>query len=618
MRSDGARASFDGGRQFAAPPVRNASAPPMWWLELDGVPPRAGRPARIALRRDVRVPTTIGRLAASGVMMMDPTLPQQYISRSHATITVRPRPLRPLLVNLSLNGTKVDTRALVRDESTDLYPGEAVVFGHRASATEYRYIVRHRDLAGLLRAVGRSIGRLLALQRRAAERVYAPSGAGYHEAASSFAGAASQQSTQQEASPPAASSSALDAFFDDDDDEPAAAAKRPLDAAPSPPRKRERADGGGGGVAGVAGAVRRRAVGGGGGGVRRPPRRRRRRRRRRQRRGVDRRRRRRRGGGVAGARGGRWRVAGGAEGRAPVRRVRELLCRPHAAPCGHFYCGGCIFEWAKRPAASCPLCREPFGAEPPKLQPQIAQISARLAASAFVDPERAEWLARAEAWDARAAAERAAWTARAEAKAKADDDGAAATLHALEVGYTAEYARSGRSTCRRCLRRIGDGELRYGVRTRVPIFAHTITAWHHARCLRLRECPGLDDVADVEGFAALRPADQRPGAERPGQRPRAASGWGGDRGARAKADAVRPGLVGEIFRPRAGRREGVRGAPRGVDRSDLYYGTRCRAYLAAAPPPRRAREGGARTLPCETERCARRAGGWRPRRCRTA
>ena len=90
-----------------------------------------------------------------------------------------------------------------------------------------------------------------------------------------------------------------------------------------------------------------------------------------------------------------------------------------------------------------PLCRGPL-AEPPNLQPQIAQISARLAASAFVDPERAEWLARAEAWDARAAAERAAWTARAEAKAKADDDGAAATLHALEVGYTAEHARSGR------------------------------------------------------------------------------------------------------------------------------------------------------------------------------
>jgi len=482
----------------------------MWWLELDGVPPRAGRPARIVLQRDA--PVTIGRLAASGVMMMDPTLPQQYISRSHATITVRPRPLRPLLVNLSLNGTKVDTRALVRDESTDLYPGEAVVFGHRASATEYRYIVRHRDLAGLLRAVGRSIGRLLALQRRAAERVYAPSGAGYHEAASSFAGAASQQSTQQEASQPeapAASSSALDAFFDDDD-EPAAAAKRPLDAAPSPPRKRERADAAaaespvspvlsvGEPSAAAAAACEDRLDGD----------------------DAD---------DDDGASDGEL-IGDGDDEEAAESQVpevdagalqevlrdelqcvvcRELLCRPHAAPCGHFYCGGCIFEWAKRPAASCPLCREPFGPEPPKLQPQIAQISARLAASAFVDPERAEWLARAEAWDARAAAERAAWTARAEAKAKADDDGAAATLHALEVGYTAEYARSGRSTCRRCLRRIGDGELRYGVRTRVPIFAHTITAWHHARCLRLRECPGLDDVADVEGFAALRPADQR-------------------------------------------------------------------------------------------------------------
>ena len=175
-------------------------------------------------------------------MMMDPTLPQQYISRSHATITATPRRrCGRSSVNLSLNGTKVDTRALVRDESTDLYPGEAVVFG----------AARRRPSTGTSCATAtwpaccaRSGARSAACsrsQRRAAERVYAPSGAGYHEAASSFAGAASQQSTQQEASQPAASSSALDAFFDDDD-EPAAAAKRPLDAAPSPPRKRERVE----------------------------------------------------------------------------------------------------------------------------------------------------------------------------------------------------------------------------------------------------------------------------------------------------------------------------------------------------------------------------------------
>ena len=27
---------------------------------------------------------------------------------------------------------------------------------------------------------------------------------------------------------------------------------------------------------------------------------------------------------------------------------RELLCRPHALPCSHTFCGGCIFQWAKR------------------------------------------------------------------------------------------------------------------------------------------------------------------------------------------------------------------------------------------------------------------------------
>ena len=476
----------------------------MWWLELDGVPPRAGRPARIALRRDVPV-TTIGRLASQSVMMMDPTLPQQYISRSHATIMVRPRPLRPLLVNLSLNGTKVDTRALVRDESTDLYPGEAVVFGHRASATEYRYIVRHRDLAGLLRAVGRSIGRLLALQRRAAERVYAPSGAGYHEAASSFAGAASQQSTQQEASQPSGGVVVGARRLLRRRRRAGGRRQRPLDAAPSPPRKRERPGAAESPVspvlsvgepsAAAAAACEDRLDGDDAATTTA------------ERRGVDRRRRRG-GGGVAGARGGRRRVAGGAEGRAPVRRVQGAALpaargavRPLLLRRLHLRVG----EAAGRLVPALPRA---FGAEPPKCSRKSLK-SPRASRRAPSSTPSAPSGSRAPRRGTRAAAERAAWTARAEAKAKADDDGAAATLHALEVGYTAEYARSGRSTCRRCLRRIGDGELRYGVRTRVPIFAHTITAWHHARCLRLRECPGLDDVADVEGFAALRPADQR-------------------------------------------------------------------------------------------------------------
>ena len=55
---------------------------------------------------------------------------------------------------------------------------------------ELKAMVRKQQLIRRWRGVARAIGQLLALQRRAAERVYAPSGAGYQEAAASFAAAA--------------------------------------------------------------------------------------------------------------------------------------------------------------------------------------------------------------------------------------------------------------------------------------------------------------------------------------------------------------------------------------------------------------------------------------------
>ena len=45
---------------------------------------------------------------------------------------------------------------------------------------------------------------------------------------------------------------------------------------------------------------------------------------------------------------------------------RELLCRPHALPCSHTFCGVCIFQWARR-EFSCPICREPLAPSPPLL-----------------------------------------------------------------------------------------------------------------------------------------------------------------------------------------------------------------------------------------------------------
>ena len=52
---------------------------------------------------------------------------------------------------------------------------------------------RRAQLLRLWRGVARSIGPLLALQRRATERVFSPGGAGYHEAAARFAEAVASE-----------------------------------------------------------------------------------------------------------------------------------------------------------------------------------------------------------------------------------------------------------------------------------------------------------------------------------------------------------------------------------------------------------------------------------------
>ena len=86
---------------------------------------------------------------------------------------------------------------------------------------------------------------------------------------------------------------------------------------------------------------------------------------------------------------------------------------------------------------------------------QLDALTSKLASSVLFDREREDWLERAAAWDAQAAAERQAW-ASPPAAPSAPPPPPAPT-------YLAEYSRGARSTCRRCLRLIGVGELRHGV-----------------------------------------------------------------------------------------------------------------------------------------------------------
>ena len=77
------------------------------------------------------------------------------------------------------------------------------------------------------------------------------------------------------------------------------------------------------------------------------------------------------------------------------------------------------------------------------------------------------------------------------------------------VELAAELAPTGRSTCRRCLRRIPEGSLRCGVATRVPMFGHSFVAWHHARCVRALGSTLVPAGAVVRGMSDLLPKDQR-------------------------------------------------------------------------------------------------------------
>ena len=179
---------------------------------------------------------------------------------------------------------------------------------------------------------------------------------------------------------------------------------------------------------------------------------------------------------------------------------KDLLCRPHTLGCSHTFCADCIFGWAKRDK-SCIICREPLVALPTVVR-QLDALTSKLAGSVLLDEERQDWFARAEAWDQQAAAAREAWLTPPEA-APAERP-PPAEPEVKEV--LAEYC-SVRSSCRRCLRRIGEGELRYGVRSFVPMFGHSVVAWHHTRCLALGEL--VQSTAQVHGYEALRPREQK-------------------------------------------------------------------------------------------------------------
>lgn len=65
----------------------------------------------------------------------------------------------------------------------------------------------------------------------------------------------------------------------------------------------------------------------------------------------------------------------------------------------------------------------------------------------------------------------------------------------------AEYAKSGRSSCKKCSETIAAKELRLGLVTR-DFRGYDVTKWHHLGCFPVESDP-IDSAEDIGGFSSL-------------------------------------------------------------------------------------------------------------------
>uniref|UniRef100_A0A8C5H0G8 Poly [ADP-ribose] polymerase n=1 Tax=Gouania willdenowi TaxID=441366 RepID=A0A8C5H0G8_GOUWI len=72
--------------------------------------------------------------------------------------------------------------------------------------------------------------------------------------------------------------------------------------------------------------------------------------------------------------------------------------------------------------------------------------------------------------------------------------------------YKAEYAKSGRASCKKCKENIAKDSLRMALMVQSPMFDGKVPHWHHFSCFWLRAVP--ESTADIAGFSDLRWDDQ--------------------------------------------------------------------------------------------------------------
>ncbi|KAM9779205.1 poly [ADP-ribose] polymerase 1 isoform X2 [Syngnathus typhle] len=72
--------------------------------------------------------------------------------------------------------------------------------------------------------------------------------------------------------------------------------------------------------------------------------------------------------------------------------------------------------------------------------------------------------------------------------------------------YKAEYAKSGRASCKKCKENIAKDSLRMAIMVQSPMFDGKVPHWHHFSCFWLRAA--AQSPSDIDGFSALRWEDQ--------------------------------------------------------------------------------------------------------------
>ncbi|XP_057539153.1 polynucleotide 3'-phosphatase ZDP isoform X3 [Amaranthus tricolor] len=80
-------------------------------------------------------------------------------------------------------------------------------------------------------------------------------------------------------------------------------------------------------------------------------------------------------------------------------------------------------------------------------------------------------------------------------------------LSIMASSFIAEYAKSGRSTCKTCSETIATNTLRFGVVTKDKQRGYEMTKWHHFQCLSL-DSQSISSVESIRGFDSLKSDDQ--------------------------------------------------------------------------------------------------------------